>query len=177
MVILPKYDPYYTILSAMKEDVKKYLGYPPHNVSSNIYKRDENFLTSIERKYGRKLPDLLRKTELEDYGETQEPKIYTVPRKSIITATKRIYGIDNLYFFKQYGNWQCTFDSAFKEREDNITDADAMAFRAMIKFLAGEINYRGKKCMFSVLLLDNKSIYTSLDDLREEILIRKLSGV
>lgn len=165
---------YDKVLKNMKDDLKRYLGYPPHNVAENKCKRNPEFLKTLQIRYGRTLPELLERTGMDDLGDTAPPKTTHMPTSSMLKAIKRIYGIENLIFGLDYTGWKCST----KPSDIEGMRFDYGEFERLIKVLDGQIKLKNRlPNLGKVLFLDTGNEHLTLDSLREELLVIKLSGL
>ena len=174
---LPPEEAYDKVLKAMKDDIKRYLGYPPHNGTENQYKRNPEYLKMIQTRYGRTLPELLERTKMADLGSTAPPQIRHTPTNAMLRAMKRIYGIENLYFWQDQRTFLVEWLCSTKQADAKGT-LDFNEFDRLIKVLDGQIKMKSRlPDMYKVTFIDTGNKHAALDSLREELLIIRLSGL
>jgi len=172
---LPK-EPYRDVLVSMKEQLKMYLGYPPHNTEDNKNKRNPVYLQLLEARYGRTLSELLEKTGMVDYGETAPPAANHLPQARMIRALKLLYGVEELYFgpsskYSFTHEWVCTTDKTMQLNPIS----HPKELETLLKQLDGETSSRIH--LAKVTFLNTGNEHKTLDSLREEFLVAKLSGL
>lgn len=174
---LPTNEVYRSVLHGMRQALKTYLGYPPFNRTDNKNKRNQEYLKHIESYFGRTLQEMLDKVGMEDYGETAPPVTITVPHQRMIHAIKLMYGVEMLNFgsaptkYSFVNEWVCTTDMT----KQLLPIAHPKELEALLKLLDGEILSRMRRP--KIIFLDTGNEHVTLDSLREELLIIKLSGL
>ena len=157
----------------LRDALKNYLGYPPYNGPDNKQKRSPAFAAYLERLYGRKIPELLEKAGMKDFGETGPPKeVDYGPQKSLIKSLLQIYELNGLYFWRQHSysdTWHCSFK--YNELCKDTMHRDLKTFFAI---LSGE---RRASRKYGVIFEETSNKHYELDDLRKEIFLLRLSGI
>lgn len=164
-------DAYVSMNKALIDELKKYLGYPPYNIKNNIHRRDPVFAKDLERQYGRTLTELLNKVGLKDFGEIAVKIEHPSPDAALKRSYKAIYQVRELNFTQpQYGRprWVCSTG----DLNGFVSPYDLLS---LLKFLSGEFSSSWSRT--PVCFLESGSVHTTLDSLREEILIMRLSGL
>jgi hypothetical protein len=174
---IPTQEAYDKVLKAMKDDIKRYLGYPPHNGTENKCKRSPEYLQSLQMRYGRTFPELLARTNMADLGDTAPPVPRTTPISSMLRAMNRIYGIENLHFWQDKKTFMVEWFCSTKQSDVKGT-LDFNEFDRLIKVLDGQIKMKARlPDMYKVMFVDTGNKHSTLDSLREELLVIKLSGL
>ena len=175
-------DAYFNVLRELKDSLKIYLGYPPHNIKENKDCRDPKYLQQLERTYGAKLPQLLDKVGLKDLGYVAPKQTIIEPTKSLIKTVKAIYEIRDLYFWnndrrwtgQNTSYWLCSTNSIYAEKENKVIYHE---FNTLIKTLSGEFKFKSFHLHNSVFFVDSGMIHKEIDSLRAEVFVMRLSGL
>lgn len=157
----------------LREALKNYLGYPPYNTPDNTNKRNPVFAAYLERLYGRKISELLKKAGMKDFGETPPPKEKDYgPQAARIKALINTYELNGLYFWREWvysDAWQCSF-----KYNDKCKDILYIDLKSFLSIFSGERKAMRK---YGAIFQETGNKHYSLDDLRKEILLMRLSGI
>lgn len=169
-------DAYQELHRSLRDSLKRYLGYPPYNGPNNPHKRCPKYAQYLEKTHGRSLKGLLKKAGMKDFGETSPPADRPAePSNAIIKSLKRIYEVEELYFWipHRYPSNRCIWECS--TNKSNIKgEIIASDFKFLLRVLSGESKSTRE---VSVTSVDSGNKHVTLDSLREEILVMKLSGL
>lgn len=158
----------------IESKVKEYLGYKPY-YDDNPNCRDAKYAKYLEARYGKDIQGLMDQVGLKDHGPTVRPARRAFPDQSAqMRALKKIYEIQDLYFYKRGG--YKIFCSLRPPEDRRVGTVDYYELKRSMERLSGE--KRGFRNLDNAVMFeDTGNQHQTLDSLREEMFIVKLSGL
>lgn len=164
-------DSFTRLKRSLKEDLKQYLGYAPY-YSNHLRCGDDAFKRELERKHGKSLQELLDLVDMKIIGG---PAIAPTksPDAAMVRALKKIYEVESLWFYE--GKWDSPHSCATR-LDLSRKQLGSFELKRWLEYLSGEVKLKSPRYA-KVLFEDTGIEHTTLDSLRAEILIIKLSGL